>query len=282
MIKTHRIFLFVLLIFPTIINVNAVNASNGPTFNGNDLVLRLPHVFIQPDGIRFDNIEIRLGTDGFYHILSGIQAPLPVEPATPGSPTFDWGDGILRIPNVLILPNNYVYNNVEILLGGNGVYRVLAAEPDVQSNRGTMTNVFEPGDRYDYILEPAPSGSRFAEIWDIISDRNVLCWVAESNPLYSFQFFVAPPLVPNPPPNTLVPSYRYTGFDVFSGTFVTLSTGTYVRANSPQTYLAAGVATWDTAPEFLVVIDAGTIVHVIQHFDGTPIVNIYRPGIQCP
>lgn len=273
---------WLLLLYLILIILNSGGAALGATFNGNDLVLRLPLVYIQPEGTRFDNIEIRLGTDGYYHILSGVQAAPPTAPPAQNSPTFDLGNGILNIPSLTIEPTSYIYINVQLYLGGDGAYRVLAGEPDAQSNQGTMTNVLEQGDRYDYVLEPASTGSRYSEIWAAVSDDNIRCWVNESNPLYSYQFFMAPPLVVDPPPNTFVPNYRYTGFDVFTGSLTVLSTGTYVSTRTGLAYPAAGVTTWSDAPEFLIIVDASTIVHATRHFDGSPIVSYYHPGTQCP
>jgi hypothetical protein len=281
-LKNKQCLLFLILgCFITLGYAENNNSSNSPVFNNSNQILHLPHAITQPDNIQYHNVEILLGIDGQYQFVSVGASEANTEPALASTPFYHWDDRILRIPVVVIQPENIRYVNVEVLLGADGIFQILAATNEQQSsNSGTLTDLLEKGDRFDFVLESAGAGSRSAEIWDVINERSVPCWIAD-NPLFTYQFFLAPPLVVNPPPNTFVSSYRYTGFDVSTGSFIVHSTGIYKRAGSEQGFLAAGVTTWDSGPEFLVVFDNTTIVHTIQHINGTPIITTYKAASRC-
>lgn len=136
---------------------------------------------------------------------------------------------------------------------------------------GAGTDLLVGGDQFIGDLDPGSAAALGDQIWATLT--GVQTWVAE-NPVYTYRFYDDTDPVTN-----WGRAFRYTGFDVVAGPIIGppgfYGTGTYVTP-AGQPFDAVILRTWDSSYwEILIVQDAGTIVHAIQHVNGLPIARGY-------
>lgn len=140
-----------------------------------------------------------------------------------------------------------------------------AASPALAAD---VRNLLEAGDRYQFEPDTTAANALYDAIWARLTA--VPTWFG-AGPANTFEFyFDAEPLT------NWGRAFRYVGHDVHVGPVRPFTAGTYTRPNGTR-LPALALQTWDVdRAEFLVVVDAGTIVHAIQHLDGLPIATAYR------
>jgi hypothetical protein len=133
---------------------------------------------------------------------------------------------------------------------------------------GSVQNVLEPGDRYDYVTDLVMAQPLLQEIWSILHESNAPCWISRNNTLHQYQFYLDASFLPGP-------LYRYSGFDVSVGSVVVHDLGWYFHPGTAQSYRTIHIdAAFDNI--YLIIVDNRTMVEVFQHFGGSVVITPYE------
>ncbi len=147
------------------------------------------------------------------------------------------------------------------------------AEPLPGPVEGSISDVLEPGDRFDPVSDQAQSNKLAAEIWATVHESNAPCWISRNSTTQQYQFYEDGSFMPGP-------LYRYSGIDVSVGQILTHNVGWYTNPDYAQPFRAAVIETWSGDLEFLIIQDNRTIVHAVL-FGNSLLATFYDAGTNC-
>ncbi len=146
-------------------------------------------------------------------------------------------------------------------------------EPLSAPAEGSISDVLEPGDRFDPVSNKAQSDQLAAEIWATLHESNAQCWISRNGTMQQYQFYEDGSFMSGP-------LYRYSGMDVSVGQIITHDVGWYNNPSYARPFQAAIIETWSGDLEFLVIQDNQTIVHAV-FFGNSLLATFYDAGTNC-
>ena len=115
-------------IFTLLIFISSSAFAVEPNFDLTSRIVFFPRVTVN-NSTAYNNVQLLLGTNGIWSILAAEPEKSTTDDTPEIDPNYDTSTGIVIFPRVTV-NNSTAYNNVQLLLGTNGIWSILAAEQE--------------------------------------------------------------------------------------------------------------------------------------------------------